>query len=334
MPAATVMAPSDGTFGRAHASTRQLACNLSVETATQPRRRYSKLSLGRKRLRQPVIEDIDHDTIVKTCEKDTVQSAPKKLRQDYESTMNGHNHHKILDSGRYSASSNGAKSVSSTNTSIASLCNLGNTCFLNSVLYTLRFTPGFLHNLHHLVNDLGLHGSNSNSSSNGKEKRNRGGNHTASSNSSNSNGSAADVETERIHEVIEQLHDLFRNMSTSDDHIVDRDSNNREPIPPSSFLHAVGKMNSLFEGNQQQDAHELLIALLTMLRDIKVPSALPSVNNEEDHPDFSGPAVAPSSSGKKSDKKKGKKSFLASNGHVTGPATGGVKLVSSTPKVK
>merc|ERR1719225_445639 len=89
-------------------------------------------------------------------------------------------------------------------------------------------------------------------------------------------------------------------------------------------------MNSLFEGNQQQDAHELLIALLTMLRDIKVPSALPSVNNEED-PDFSN-SVAASSSGKKSDKKKGKKSFLASNGHVIGPATG-VKLVSSTPKV-
>ena len=320
MPSETVMAPSDGSFGRSH-STTPLELKLSVQETTHspPRRRYSKLSLGRKRLR-PAFDEQDN---VKKCED---APAPKKPRQDNESTMNGHNHHKILDSGRYSASSNGAKSISSTNTSIASLCNLGNTCFLNSVLYTLRFTPGFLHNLHHLVTDLGL-GSNSNSS-NGKDKRNRG-NHTggAGSTSSNSNG---DVETERIHDVIEQLHDLFRNMSTSDDHTVDRDSSNREPIPPSNFLHAVGKMNSLFEGNQQQDAHELLIALLTMLRDIKVPSALPSVNNEED-PDFSN-SVAASSSGKKSDKKKGKKSFLASNGHVIGPATG-VKLVSSTPKV-
>lgn len=334
LPAATVMAPSDGSFGRVHTATH-LACNFSVETTAAaqtsiPRRRYSKLSLGRKRLRPATPDKSEQDNEVKSY-SDDCPPEPKRIRQDNDnsSTMNGHNHHKILDSGRYSASSNGAKSVSSTNTSIASLCNLGNTCFLNSVLYTLRFTPGFLHNLHHLVNDLGLHGSNSNSSSNGKEKRNRGGNHTASSNSSNSNGSAADVETERIHEVIEQLHDLFRNMSTSDDHIVDRDSSNREPIPPSSFLHAVGKMNSLFEGNQQQDAHELLIALLTMLRDIKIPSALPSVNSEEEA-DFSA-ASAASSSSKKSDKKKGKKSFLPSNGHVIGPATG-VKLVSSTPK--
>ena len=45
-------------------------------------------------------------------------------------------------------------------TPAASLSNLGNTCFLNSVLYTLRFAPNFLHNLHHLVNDMNLNTAN------------------------------------------------------------------------------------------------------------------------------------------------------------------------------
>merc|ERR1719510_1802291 len=178
------MAPSDGTFGRAHSTTR-LDLNLSVQAATHspPIRRYSKLSLGRKRLR-PAIDEQDN---VKKYEN---APAPKKPRQDNESTMNGHNHHKILDSGRYSASSNGAKSASSTNTSIASLCNLGNTCFLNSVLYTLRFTPGFLHNLHHLVTDLGL----ASSTTDKKDKRNR--NNGGGGNPSGSTNSNGDVETE------------------------------------------------------------------------------------------------------------------------------------------
>ncbi|VVC97396.1 unnamed protein product [Leptidea sinapis] len=43
---------------------------------------------------------------------------------------------------------------SQSKTPIATLANLGNTCFLNSVLYTLRYAPQFVHNLHHLVSDL------------------------------------------------------------------------------------------------------------------------------------------------------------------------------------
>ena len=69
-----------------------------------------------------------------------------------------------------------------------------------------------------------------------------------------------DADTELVHDVIDQMHDLFRNMSSCDDHLVERESSsssNREPIPPSSFLNAVGKMNPMFEGNQQQDAHEV-----------------------------------------------------------------------------
>ncbi|XP_052900096.1 uncharacterized protein LOC128306587 [Anopheles moucheti] len=40
--------------------------------------------------------------------------------------------------------------------SLATLCNIGNSCYMNSVLYTLRFAPNFTHNLHHLVEFLEL----------------------------------------------------------------------------------------------------------------------------------------------------------------------------------
>lgn len=45
-------------------------------------------------------------------------------------------------------------SLGGSNSSIATLCNIGNSCYLNSVVYTLRFAPFFLHKLHHLVDDM------------------------------------------------------------------------------------------------------------------------------------------------------------------------------------
>lgn len=227
--------------------------------------------------------------------------------------MNGHNHHsKILDSGRFSSqnakSTAGSVSSASSSTShVASLCNLGNTCFANSVLYTLRFTPGFLHNLHHLVSDLGL---SSHASSNGKDKKKQ----PQQQPVTNCNN---DAETERVHDVIEQLHDLFRHMASSDEHLIDSNSS-KEPIQPSNFLHAVCKMHTLFELNQQQDAHELLFQLLSRLSDLKIPPPPPPL------PPNSCPVIEEEVDGGK--KKKGKKSSFL-NGHNTN-----VKLVSSIAK--
>lgn len=39
---------------------------------------------------------------------------------------------------------------------------------------------------------------------------------------------------------------------------------------PSALLQSVGRLCPLFEGNQQQDAHELLVTLLTHLQDVRV----------------------------------------------------------------
>ena len=94
---------------------------------------------------------------------------------------------------------------------VASLANLGNTCFLNSVLYTLRFTPGFLHSLHHLAQDLGLDAPAV--ATNSSKKKNSG----SSNGSTGTNGSIADAETELVHDVVDQLHDLFKNMSCTDE---------------------------------------------------------------------------------------------------------------------
>lgn len=123
---------------------------------------------------------------------------------------------------------------------IASLANLGNTCFLNSVLYTLRFTPGFCHSLHHLHQDLA------------DTKPDR------------------DSEQECLLDMIQTLHHLFQKLCSSD---CEGGAEPREPVLPSALLHSIGRLCPLFEGNQQQDAHELLVTLLTSLQDVQLPEA-------------------------------------------------------------
>ena len=90
----------------------------------------------------------------------------------------------------------------------------------------------------------GLIGVSNNQSSSGGSLGSSG----YSSASSNGCGSAGNLENEsettRTLEVVDQLHDLFRNMSIFDETA----ESNREPIPPNNFLQAVGKLNPMFEG--------------------------------------------------------------------------------------
>ena len=154
----------------------------------------------------------------------------------------------------------------------------------------------------------GIIGSSNNVSTNGGAACPSGNYSNAVSGSGSGGNSEHESETTRTLDVVDQLHDLFRNMSIFDE----TPESTREPIPPNNFLQAVGKLNPMFEGmpryryvteyfslliflikiqhyarknvfllnilgNQQQDAHELLVTVLNTLQDIKIP--VPVQNN-------------------------------------------------------
>ena len=154
---------------------------------------------------------------------------------------------------------------------VATLLNLGNTCFLNSVLYTLRFTPGFAHLLHHLAADLAekklLTSIGVNERKMGFLSSGSPGLRTKSLSSltpCNIDENAVQIDpvkrktlvlTERLHELLQTLHNAEQKGDLS------------EPFQADAFLQALREVNPLFQGNQQQDAHELLVCSLDYLRE-------------------------------------------------------------------
>lgn len=154
---------------------------------------------------------------------------------------------------------------------VASLSNMGNTCYLNSVLYTLRFAPTFLHNLHHLIGDLNmvqhrLSQNRAKTSSLGRNIGAIGGPNSRSASSSTSTKDFFTIPTDiipksKVQMVTERLHELFITM-----HNLELKESS-DPFQPVALLQAVREANTIFEGNHQQDAHELLLYLLDNIRE-------------------------------------------------------------------
>lgn len=152
---------------------------------------------------------------------------------------------------------------------VATLSNMGNTCFLNSVVYTLRFAPTFLHNLHHLVGDLSLVNmrlsqNKAKSSSLGRNISTITGPSSRSTSSKDllSLGTSSDIiPKSKVQIVTEKLHELFMTMHNLEQ------KECSEAYQPVAFLQAVREANFIFEGNNQQDAHELLVYLFDNIRE-------------------------------------------------------------------
>lgn len=167
--------------------------------------------------------------------------------------------------------------------SMASLCNIGNSCYMNSVIYTLRFTPLFLHNMHHLVSDFSqivsrketqmklksaslgrnvssLQCQNSRSYSS-KDLVSLGSSPSPSSSSSSATPATDNIIKTTQQRAVEKLHDLFKSLTSNE--IAD----SIEPYQSDILLKAIQDVNPIFEGNQQQDAHEFLMCILDSIRE-------------------------------------------------------------------
>lgn len=202
------------------------------------------------------------------------------------------------------------------NNSLATLCNIGNSCYLNSVLYTLRFAPNFIHNLHHLIVDTdsvyqrlnqnklkssslgrnisGLHNPSGRSWSS-KDLASLGSSTTTNSSSAGSATATVGINGTSIG--ISGITPLGREENLppkSNRQVVteqlhelfqnlhrNEESDALEPYHAGNILRAVQDVSATFEGNQQQDAHEFLMCVLDSIRE----SCQALIKTITDHPD-------------------------------------------------
>lgn len=143
---------------------------------------------------------------------------------------------------------------------MGTLQNVDNSCYMNAILYILRMTPIFVHNIHHLTQNIQcLSDSDAVGTVTASDCPKLIATSAMVSNQEQW-PSSIDI-NERQKELINELHRIFANM-TGLEVLKSTDS-----LAKSLFQNAVREIEPIFAQRTQQDSHEFLLTVLNCIRE-------------------------------------------------------------------
>ncbi|XP_072037139.1 LOW QUALITY PROTEIN: ubiquitin carboxyl-terminal hydrolase 1-like [Amphiura filiformis] len=131
------------------------------------------------------------------------------------------------------------------------LNNLGNTCYFNSVLQALRYTPGFCDGLRNLA-----------------EVAKNVEDDTSPRSKTDSKQKKQSQDSRMLLQLVIKLNQLFDEMKAKEEQFAINPSPDQEmSIYPEEVLDSLRELNPMFQGYLQHDSQELLCSLLSKLQD-------------------------------------------------------------------
>lgn len=142
---------------------------------------------------------------------------------------------------------------------MGALENIGNSCYMNAVLYVMRFTPSFTHNLHHVASNLRiLQNKTDIPTENQSQSQCVRMNATLTMQENQKAVPIINLGIDDEAEVIVKLHNVFQKLTALEIH------NSSKTLRAHNLQAATGRA---FRRGCQQDSHEYLMYLLDCLRD-------------------------------------------------------------------